>query len=322
MMKRDKIVVLVDENNAGVRLDDIVAEHAQISADEAHTLISRGAVWLGKYRVQAPETVLQHGEQITIHFPPSGNYDTVTITEQDILWEDKMLLALNKHPGWHANYAPWDIWGTLPYALNQFMHTRTHPNLTLHVLHQLDRDTSGVLLVSKSPSINPRMQQLFLHNGMHKLYLALASGDVQDDIIELETGHGRGKHGLFRVYPCEEIGQILPYGKNRVRSMQTRFEVMERYGEATLLRAVPITGRTHQIRLHLAHLGHPIVGDTRYGGTTSLAGFPISHHLLHAAQLSFVHPLHHQEIAIRAPVPPTWLEALKQIGATMTLLET
>ncbi len=318
-MIQQKIEFSIDHANQS--LDQVVAARAQVALEAAEVLIARGAVWVDRQRVQEPNARFPAGAHVVIHFPPSGRYDIVTLTDEDILWEDEVLLALNKRPGWHANYTPWDVWGTLPHALAEFVRARDGASLPLHFLHQLDRDTSGVLLVSKNPIINPQMQQLFVSGGMAKIYLALAAGDLHDDTIELETGHGRGKHGLFRVYPLAEVGCVLPFGKQRVRFMHTRFEVMERYGVATLVRALPTTGRTHQIRLHLAHLGYPLVGDTRYGGPSSLAGLPLPHHLLHAAQLGFMHPVHNQPVMLNAPLPPFWIRTLKHLDTMMSLSE-
>jgi 23S rRNA pseudouridine1911/1915/1917 synthase len=200
--------------------------------------------------------------------------------------------------------------GTIPYALADFLRSRDGHAAPLHLAHQLDRDTSGVLLVSKDPALNPALQQLFLTSGLTKTYFALAAGTIAADTFELTTGHGRGQHGLFRVYPLADVGRQLPFGAQRVRRMQTRYTVIARSNSATLVRAQPITGRTHQIRLHLAHLGHPLIGDTRYGGPATLGGQAITHHLLHAARLALVHPTTGAHLRLTASLPATWQAAL------------
>lgn len=311
---RPKIEHIIDGKEAGSRLEQIVATLAQLAPDAARELIERGAVWLDRQRVQQPDLVMPSGAQLVIHFPPGGTYATITITPSDIVWEDRWLLALNKRPGWHSNYTPWDMRGAIPYALAEFFHDRKEQTAPLHLAHQLDRDTSGVLLISKDPAINRSLQELFLSGGMSKRYLALATGAIDRDSFEIQTGHGRGQSGLFRIYPLDAVGQKLPFGSQRVRLMHTRFEVVARAEAATLVRALPITGRTHQIRLHLAHRGYPIVGDGRYGGLIAIDNTPIPHHLLHAAELGFVHPVTKEPILLRAPLPSTWLLALEQLG--------
>jgi 23S rRNA pseudouridine1911/1915/1917 synthase len=307
-MAQHKTTFLVETDQP---LQALVAAHVDPNA--APILIRRGAVWVDRRRVLDPALVAHHGAQIEIHFPPSGRYDTVALTPGDVLWEDNVLLAINKRPGWHTNYNPWDMWGSLRHALGAWLQARDGIEYPVHLLHQLDRDTSGVLLASKSPSINSRMQQLFLNGEIGKTYLALASGRVEATTLDIETGHGRGQSGLFRVYPLEDVGRVLPFGKQRVRHMLTRFEVVERFDHATLLRALPITGRTHQIRLHLQHIGHPILGDARYGGATTLGCTSIGHHLLHAAQLRLPHPVTSQPLRLDAPLPPLWLRVLDML---------
>ena len=138
----------------------------------------------------------------------------------------------------------------------------------VHLAHRLDRDTSGVLLLSTDPAANPGLQRAFTEGLVRKQYLCACVGEPPEDEFSVTTGHGRARQGLWHVYPAEEIGRELPGGA-RVKSMVTRFAVERRLGGAALVRAFPITGRTHQIRLHMAHLGHPLLGDTRYGGPAS-----------------------------------------------------
>lgn len=288
---------------------------ARVGDAAARTLIARGAVWVNRRRVLDEAAVPPPGAQVEIHFPPTGHYDTVDLSGNDIVWEDEALVAINKRPGWYTNYNPWDMWGSLRYALPRWLAARDGVERPLHLLHQLDRDTSGVLVVSKAPQINGRMQELFVGGAITKTYLALAAGVIEHDAFEVQTGHGRGQSGLFRVYPLDEVGRVLPFGKQRVRLMHTRFAVLERWEDATLLRALPVTGRTHQIRLHLQHLGHPLLGDARYGGPTTLHGLAIPHHLLHAAQLRFAHPISRAPLMIEAPLPPLWAEVMGVLRA-------
>lgn len=310
---RPKIELVIDGAHAGRPLIDVVAGVAEVGLDAAGALIARGAVWIERHRALQPELPLQQGTRLYVHFPPSGTYDELVIEPADILWEDRWLLALNKRPGWYVNLTPWDTIGTLPTALARFLAGRDGDEPRIHLAHQLDRDTSGVLLVSKDPLVNGQLQRLFVEATIHKRYLALAAGSVMADTFEATTGHGRGKHGLFRIYPHAEIGQTLPFGAGRVRSMHTRFRTIRRHREASLVQAEPLTGRTHQIRLHLAHLGHPVVGDTRYGGPDVVAGAAVARHLLHAERLAFRHPVTRQELAIEAPLPASWMPVLDSL---------
>ena len=129
------------------QLGDLIT--ARLGEARAATLIERGAVWVDHKRVTDAACVPPLGAQIDVHFPPSGRYDTIELTGADVLWEDDVLLAINKRPGWHSNYNPWDICGSLRYALGRWLQVRDGVDRQVHLLHQLDRDTSGVLLASK-----------------------------------------------------------------------------------------------------------------------------------------------------------------------------
>jgi 23S rRNA-/tRNA-specific pseudouridylate synthase len=169
------------------------------------------------------------------------------------------------------------------------------------------------LLFSKDPRANAPLQAMFMEHRIHKRYLALVGAVVDWDEIDVLTGHGRGGQGLFRIYPLEEVGTVLPGGQV-VKSMETRFRIIERYDDATLLEAMPVTGRTHQIRLHLRHLGYPIAGDLRYGGATNLGGVLLTHHLLHASAVELAHPRAGHPLRLNAPLPPLFSEVLERLG--------
>lgn len=312
-MIRPKIDQQVDAAQAGRSLRELVAALAQVAPDEAVALIERGAVWVDRFRVREADVPLTEGSRLAVHFPPNGVYDRISLRAADIAWEDRWMLALNKQPGWYANLTPWDIHGALPTALAAYLRDREGHDLPIHFAHQLDRDTSGLLLVSKKGEINAAIQQMFVGGAIDKTYLALATGAIADDVLEVQTGHGRGKHGLFRVYSLDEVGAPLPFGAGRVRLMHTRFEVIARAADATLLHAHPRTGRTHQIRLHLQHLGHPLVGDARYGGAMEIRDLAIPHHLLHALRLVFPHPVTKQQTKLHAPPPPIWITVLDRL---------
>jgi 23S rRNA pseudouridine1911/1915/1917 synthase len=311
-MAQNKATIVVDDEQP---LAVLVA--ARVGDEAAPTLLARGAVWVDRHRVLDGTIMAPRGAMIEVHFPPSGHYDDMPLAPSDVVWEDDVLLALNKRAGWHTNYNPWDMWGSLRYALPHWLAARDGVERPVHLLHQLDRDTSGVLLVSKSPQINARMQQMFAGGAIGKTYLAFATGRFEQNELEIETGHGRGQSGLFRVYPLADVGQVLPFGKQRVRHMHTRFAVIERWDAATLLRALPTTGRTHQIRLHLQHVGHPLLGDVRYGGATTLGTLAIPHHLLHAAELRFAHPITNAPLVITAPLPSVWRQVDEVLGKKM-----
>jgi 23S rRNA pseudouridine1911/1915/1917 synthase len=285
----------------GRPLRDVAAEALGDQA-RADKLLERGGLWVNGARLQHPDTQAQAGMEVAIQLPLSGCYPDVTVVAEQILYEDDDLLALHKPPGVYVDSTPWDAEGNLHAALTRFLAARDGRQPRLHLAHRLDRDTTGVLLVSKNPAINPAIQRGFVRGTFHKEYLALCAGEPAEDEFALTTGHGRTTHGFFRVYPAEHIGQMLLYG-SRVKEMRTRFAVERRVGDAALLRAYPETGRTHQIRLHLAYIGHPLLGDTKYGGPAVWRDQPIPYHLLHAERLALPHPRTKEQLELVAPAP-------------------
>jgi len=271
-------------------------------ATEASWLIARGGVWVDGVRVRDPVMRLPADATIVVQRPPDGIYRKPVVTSEMILYEDDDLIALNKPTDAYVEATPWDAEGHLRAALARFLAMRDGDAPSLHLAHRLDRDTSGVLLVSKTPDVNAALQRMFRDGAVHKTYLALCAGLPSFDEIEIETGHGRGRGGMFRVFPPEAIGRTLPQG-GTVKSMRTRFRVVRRLDDAALVRAWPLTGRTHQIRLHLAFLGHPLIGDSKYGGPSIWRGIPASHHHLHAERLELPHPRSGAPLVMVAPAP-------------------
>ncbi|MFL5802099.1 MAG: RluA family pseudouridine synthase [Roseiflexaceae bacterium] len=294
-----RLTILAQDDGRPLR--DLVAE-ALGDAAAAELLIARGGLWIDDKRTQDLDGRARSGMQIALQRPLAGIYPDITFTADLILYEDDDLLALNKPPGVYVDSTPWDAEGNLHAALVRFIAARDSAARKLHLAHRLDRDTTGVLLVSKNPAINPAIQRGFVRGTVHKEYLCLCLGEPAEEAFAITTGHGRSAHGLFRVYPAEHIGQMLLYG-SVIKEMRTRFMVERRLGDTTLLRAFPATGRTHQIRLHLAHLGHPLLGDARYGGPTEWRGQPLPYHLLHAERLALPHPASGKPLELVAPAP-------------------
>lgn len=301
-VKQGPLRLLVGPEEAGRRLGDLVA---RMLADPAlaEEVIARGGAWLGRERVQDADRLVVLGSELTVSRPPSGHYETLLLDPAWIIYEDADLLALDKPVGAYVEMTPWAVVGNLRAALAAFLAQRDGIEPTLHLVHRLDRDTSGVLLFSKCPELNAALQRSFAERVAHKEYLALCVGVPTEDVFELATGHGRAAQGRFRVYPAAEIGRRLPERGGLVKSMITRFAVERRLGDAALVRAFPLTGRTHQIRLHLAYLGHPLLGDVRYGGPTQWHGTVLPGHLLHAELLCLPHPRRCTPLELRAPVP-------------------
>jgi 23S rRNA pseudouridine1911/1915/1917 synthase len=166
-------------------------------------------------------------------------------------------------------------------------------------------------LFTQHPHANAAIQKIFVNHLAQKHYLCHVHGHPDWDTYDTDTGHGRSERGRFRIYPRDNVGDALPNG-DVIKQMRTTFRVIQRRDDGTsIIQAIPHTGRTHQIRLHIAELGYAIVGDRSYGPTTEV----VQPHRLHAWQLTFPHPIHDTPITIVAPLP-AWFPA--DLAATLT----
>ncbi|OYT70133.1 MAG: RluA family pseudouridine synthase [Chloracidobacterium sp. CP2_5A] len=212
------------------------------------------------------------------------------------LYEDEFILAIAKPPGMLSHPTPKERAGTLLNAL--LAHPAFGRGNRPMLLHRLDRDTSGVILVAKNDRATQAFAPLFREGGLSKAYVALVIGapEAPSGLVDAPIGRAPFLWPRWR---------ILPDGK----PAQTRFSVERTLGALSLTRFEPITGRTHQIRIHAAHLGCPVAGDMVYGRRANErlfaeTGACAPRHLLHAAEATFLHPLDKRELSVKAPLPP------------------
>jgi 23S rRNA pseudouridine1911/1915/1917 synthase len=190
------------------------------------------------------------------------------------------------------NGLAWHFWQTQKAAVR--------PGL----VHRLDRDTSGVIVVAKTPRAHRTLSKHFRERWVKKFYVALVSGVVEKDSGEIDAPIGSRDEGWPRW--C-----VMPSG----RAAQTRYSVKQRFAAHTLLELEPLTGRTHQLRIHCQLIGHPILGDTVYHGgeiDPLVRRHRLRHQLLHAARLEFRHPATGQPMQFAAPLPVEWQALLAE----------
>lgn len=192
----------------------------------------------------------------------------------DILFEDSEIIVLNKPAGMLVHPTKGVRSGTLLNALAHYLNRDTEDSnfIRAGLIHRLDKKTSGLMVIAKTNRAHRILSGHFQRKLVEKVYLAVIEGKMKEDAGTIEAPIGRDSE--------RQVWEIADYGK----PSQTEWSVLERREDSTLLELVPITGRTNQLRLHLAHIGHPIIGDNLYGGRdyTRLC--------LHAAKLSFWHP--------------------------------
>jgi 23S rRNA pseudouridine1911/1915/1917 synthase len=281
----------------------LVAAHADLSRTQAATLIATGHVTVDGRREKAsyrPST----GQRIVVDVPPPPGREAVPeAIPLRVVYEDESLLVVDKQAGMVVHPAPGHWRGTLVNALlGRAAFSQAAPGGALPepsperagIVHRLDKNTSGLLLVAKTDRAHRLLSAAIARREVRRLYAALASGHLTADRVTVDRPIARHPRDRKRM-------AIVSTG----RLARTDFVRLARYDAADLLRARLYTGRTHQIRVHLASLGHPIVGDDTYGdgGARHLAGMPASRHFLHAAWLTLRHPDTGALLDLRSPLP-------------------
>ena len=246
----------------------------------AQRLIERGAVTVDG-RARPKNHRIGEGERVAVEAPAvEAQPDAPETVPFEIVYEDEHLLVVDKPAGVVTHPAPGHHGPTLAEALAPLAAGGEHPERA-GIVHRLDRDTSGLLVVARSDEAHAALQKMMKAREVTREYTALVEGhpDAESGTIDAPIGRDRGNR------------TVMSTRTDRARSAVTHFEVLERLPRTTLLRVRLETGRTHQIRAHLAAIDHPVVGDPGYGGRESGRRLGLKRQFLHASKLMFRHPL-------------------------------
>lgn len=307
-------IVAISADEAGQRIDNFLRTHLKgVPKSMIYRILRKGEVRVNKKRIK-PEYKLEDGDQVRI--PPvrvaereedavSPHLQKVAALEHVILYEDDHILVLNKPSGTAVHGG-----SGLSFGVIEGLRALRPDARFLELVHRLDRDTSGVLLVAKKRSALRSLHEQLREKGMQKDYLALVRGQWPSHIKSIQAP-------LLKniLQSGERIVRVNSEGK----PSETRFKVEERFDIATLVRCSPITGRTHQIRVHTLHAGHPIAFDDRYGEPEfdrQLSGTGLRRLFLHASALRFTHPHTGEILRIEAPLDDQLKQCLKKLRKT------
>ncbi len=305
----------VDAGQAPTRIDKFLAEHMQHSSrNRIQTAAEAGCIFVGDKPVKCNYKV-RPGDIITLRLN-RPKHDTTIHAEDiplDIVYEDNDLMVINKPVGMVVHPGAGNFSGTLINAVA--WHMRNVPQFDANdpevgLVHRIDKDTSGLLVVAKTPEAKTKLGKQFFNKTTHRSYNALVWGNLTDNEGRIEGNIGRDPKDRLRMKVFAPDSGI---GKPAV----THWRVIERFGYTTLVECVLETGRTHQIRAHMKHIGHPLFADERYGGTEILRGQRSSSYrafirncialcprqALHAKTLGFVHPRTGQQMDFDSPWP-------------------
>ena len=303
-MEKEEIVLEVMVEDKGKRLDSFVSENIEeITRSYLQTLIDDGNVSVeGKTKIKAGQK-LKGNEIIKVCIPEPEELDVVPENISiDIVYDDKYLLLINKSANMVVHPAPGNYTGTLVNAILYNIKDLSSINGVIRpgIVHRLDKDTSGLIVVAKNDDAHVKLVDMFKDKTIKKTYLAIVKGSVSKDEGRIETIIGRNPNDRKKMAVVEKNGKIAI----------SNYKVLDRGLKHTLVQVDIETGRTHQIRVHMKHIGYPIEGDMVYGKGNDYA----KRQMLHAYRLVFTHPITGENLDLIGKLPVDFKDSLKKLG--------
>ncbi|MGI9951118.1 RluA family pseudouridine synthase [Moorellaceae bacterium AZ2] len=296
--------LVVGQEDAGVRLDVwLTRKLPDISRSRVQGLIEQGFI-LVEGRPAKANYKVRPGDRISGEIPPPRRLEAKPEPiELDIVYEDEDIIVVNKPQGMVVHPAPGNESGTLVNALLYHCRNLSGINGVLRpgIVHRLDKDTSGLLVAAKNDAAHRSLVAQIKAHRVKRVYLALVHGDIRESSGRIEAPIGR--------HPVDR--QRMAVTLKNSRPAVTHYRVRERFHGYTLIEAALETGRTHQIRVHMAYVGHPVVGDPKYG--VRRQPFAVPGQLLHAAQLGLTHPRIGEYLEFSAPPPEAFNRVLAEL---------
>ena len=299
---------------SGGRLDKALADATELSRERIKGLIAAGAVTIGKTLARSASAKVQGEERFAIALPPP---EPLAALPQDIpldiVFEDAHLLVVDKPAGMVVHPAAGNQDGTLVNALLHHCAGRlsgingiARPG----IVHRIDKDTSGLLVVAKSDAAHEGLARQFADHSITRRYLAVCAGHPAPPAGTIAGRIGRSVHGRKKM-------AVLPDDTTRGKHAVTHFETLRHLNHAALLECRLETGRTHQVRVHCASIGHALLGDPVYGRTPKplrqvLESLGFHRQALHAARLGFSHPISAETLDFRAELPADMRELIDE----------
>ncbi|MGV3163061.1 RluA family pseudouridine synthase [Streptococcus hyovaginalis] len=285
----------------GSRLDKAIADLTDLSRQKANEGIKHGSILVNGEKVKAKYTV-KVGDRITYDLPEEEvlEYQAEDLP-LEIIYQDEDVVVVNKPQGMVVHPSAGHTSGTLVNALLYHIKDLSSINGVVRpgIVHRIDKDTSGLLMVAKNDRAHQALAEELKAQKSLRQYIALVHGNLPNDRGVIEAPIGRSDKDRKKQ-------AVTAKGKPAL----TRFHVLERFGDYTLIELQLETGRTHQIRVHMAYIGHPIAGDTTYGPRKTLAG---NGQFLHARTLGFTHPKTDDLMTFEAEPPKIFQETLAKL---------
>jgi 23S rRNA pseudouridine1911/1915/1917 synthase len=293
-------LIIVEEEMDGERLDVFVAEQVeQLSRSVVKSLINEGKILVNQER-QKPSYRVREGDDVNVEIPKPQVLDLQPRNiPLEIIYQDADLAVINKPKGLvvHPAHGNWDY--TLVNALLYHIKDLSGINGQIRpgIVHRLDKDTSGVMVVAKNDTAHRSLAVQIKEHSIKREYIALVHGTIKENLGTIDAPIGRSKNDRKKM-------AVIADGRPAV----SKYQVLERYHNYSLVKVELLTGRTHQIRVHFAYIKHPVVGDPLYG--SGKKHFNLDSQALHAHLLGFVHPRNGKYLEFTSPLPDYFQEIL------------
>lgn len=301
----EKKVYKIEKNIEGLRLDKALTLLDSLNSRVYFSnLIKNGDILVNNEKI-SPSYKVKENDEVVVNYQHRESNDDLLPYEYnlDIVYEDDYLLVINKpkglvvHPGdGHHNDT---LVNALIYAKKEL--STVNGLERIGIVHRIDKDTSGLLLICKDNYTHKEIAKQLEAHSMHREYIALVDGVIRSDHGKIIGKIGRDKTNRLKMTIDNQNG----------KEAITHFEVLERFSHYSLIRCKLETGRTHQIRVHMSSISHPIVGDKLYGGSTNLYS---NGQLLHAYKLTFFHPILKKEISLECDLPNYFKEVVERLS--------
>ncbi|HAA81119.1 MAG TPA: RNA pseudouridine synthase [Thermoanaerobacter sp.] len=296
----DKVVLQGEKEDEGKRIDVFLAAELDYTRSYIKKLIVDELVFVNGKTVK-PSYKVKENDEVVVNIPEAEKIDVLPENiPLDILYEDDDIIVINKPQGMVVHPAPGNYSGTLVNALLYHCKNLSGINGILRpgIVHRLDKDTSGVMVVAKNDKAHISLSNQIKERSVFKKYVAIVEGVIKDEEGKIEAPIGRHPVDRKKMAVIEDGRYAL-----------TLYKVLERFKENTLVEAVIKTGRTHQIRVHMAYIGHPIVGDHVYGFKRQK--FKLEGQALHSSVLGFMHPTKGVYMEFEAPLPEYFVRLIE-----------
>lgn len=297
------VEIIANEEAAGVRVDKFISDELpDLSRTYVQDLLKSGDITVNEKSAK-PNYKLSPGDKIAVN---ETEPEPLEIKPEeiplDVLYEDQDIIVINKPRGMVVHPAPGHPSGTLVNALLAHCEDLSGINGVLRpgIVHRIDKDTSGVIVAAKNDKAHRSLAEQLKNKTTHRIYQAIAHGSFEHDKGTIDAPIGRDENDRKKMAAT----------RHNSKDAVTHFTVLERFEQYTFVSCQLETGRTHQIRVHLAYIGHPVAGDPKYGPRKTL---DINGQALHAAELGFRHPATDEMMMFSAPLPEDMDRLLKQL---------